>query len=95
MDNLDRYYKELTITDSDFPVTPQVDTQIRGTAFMLIIDEGEAVEFSMNNGHTLHGKIIYEDRSLTFDGYDAQKIWFRKVGTTDCKIRVFTWVKQR
>lgn len=96
-----KYYKEITVPAGqaefsrvDMPDSPDADMGFRANSIILILDVGEAVEWSYN-GTNVDGKIICEDRHLVFDDIDVSQIWFRHVSETDAKLRVWGWLKKQ
>lgn len=89
-------FRAIDVTVEEYPKEPQLNLDFRADAIMIIMDAGEELEWSYNNGCDLGGIMYCEDRSLVFDGFDVNKIWFKKpAGKEDVKLRIFAWLKQR
>jgi len=85
-----KFFDETEIEETAFAPEPSMDFGFRADALMIAIDAGEALEYSFD-GKNRHGKIYTADSWASFDRTDASKIWFRKVGSLDCQIRVWAW----
>ena len=98
----DKSFWDLILADDlfEFPQVPQIELKTRHNGMTIILDAGLEVEWSLDNGCSIDGRILCEDRSLVFDWTDIGKqIWWRVVdkgpSTKEAKLRVWTWLNMK
>ena len=88
------FFKRVTVTETNFPSTPQIVINIRDVRSFTMLNEGDqTIEYSFN-GNTVHGDLIPNSPSagLTFDERTVGKVWLRAAGTST--LRFEAWSKR-